>query len=43
LKVQQAYKKLNKELRTFQFDDNNTFSDFNNFMEGYLNKNIKNQ
>ena len=43
LKTQQAYKKLNKELRTFQFNDNNTFSDFNNFMESYLNKNVKNQ
>ena len=43
LKIQQAYKKLNKELRNFQFNDNKSFSDFHNFMESYLNKNVKNQ
>jgi hypothetical protein len=43
IKVQQAYKKLNKELRTFDFNDNKSFSDFYNFMESYLYKNVKNQ
>lgn len=42
LKVTKAYSKLNKELRTFDFNDNKSFSDFYKFMQKYLNKNAKN-
>lgn len=42
LKVTKAYSKLNKELRTFKFEDNKSFSDFYKFMQKYLNKNAKN-
>ena len=42
LKVTMAYSKLNKELRTFDFNDNKSFSDFYEFMQKYLNKNVKN-
>ena len=42
LKVTKAYSKLNKELRTFDFNDNKSFGDFYKFMQKYLNKNAKN-
>ena len=42
LKLTKAYSKLNKQLKTFKFNDNNSFAMFQQFMQKYIKSNVKN-